>query len=129
MFALTRRIVGAFAALSLILGQAFVCAPVLATASEGHCGKSAAMAAAAHECCPSSPTSSMKCCAAPERELPGVPQQDSGRTEAGFARLHVLGTPGIVVNTNETGFALFRGAPPHGYRSTDLPILNSAFLL
>jgi hypothetical protein len=126
--AFTRHIASIVAVVSLIVGQAFVCAPAFASEVTNHCRQDAARAAAAHDCCPSA---TMNCCAVAEQESPALPQVDPGQSRSGSTRLQPCGAPAVIlVSTDRPALAeILRLAPPHGFRPTDLPVLNSAFLL
>jgi hypothetical protein len=74
----------------------------------------------------------MDCCAAPDGEAPTVPaplQSQASRLDGGAT---VLQSDGALVTLSVERPALttlLRAAPPHGYRSTDLPTLNAVFLI
>ncbi len=124
----TRRIVSTAIALMMAISPVLVCVPVLeAATAEGHCQPAAAPAA--HDCCPAAPAR-MDCCAAPDQS-PTVPApaQSQARVDSGTTVLQADGAPLTVSLVRPTLTALLRAAPLHGYRSTDLPTLNAAFLI
>lgn len=119
-----RKVTGALLLLTMVGSHAFVCAPS-AAAQPPVCDMMTM--AADHDCCP--PAARMTCCATPDDSAPAVPetpQQRLPRHDIGAIPLSLDDAPAIAVRAVTH---ILRAAPPHGYRSTDLPTLNSAFLL
>jgi hypothetical protein len=116
--------------LILAIGLALICVPVFAAAANAseHCVP-AAPRAADHDCCPSA--DAMDCCVSPE-DNPAVPMQSEAqntRVGAGFILLDAHGAP-VGTHAGRPAFCgRHRLAPVHGYRTTDLPTLHSAFLI
>lgn len=123
-----RRIVSVVVAIFVAASPLLVCAP--------------AAAAAQRHCAPSQNTESshcqhsnaIDCCASPSPQAPSVPQntqaQANARSAQGDSFAHA--DAGVVLDGLLTASALsriVRFAPPHGYRSSDLPTLNAVFLI
>lgn len=123
-----RRILSACLLLAFLATQGLLCAPASAAASP-HCVQRAS--APAHDCC--QPSDRMDCCAAPDRDAPAIPSQSQtppARVGAGSLVPLAMSAPGATpVLQAPMPCGLFRAAPVHGYRSTDIPILNAVFLL
>jgi hypothetical protein len=123
-----RHIVSATVTICIVMSSAFVCAPAVA-AVEGHCKPAATMQAGCSHC---AQKNVMDCCATSAPDPSSVPQESQQQgtrlvpttspapADAG-AVLAPLPSPAVA--------PLFRAAPAHGYRSTDLPILNAVFLI
>jgi hypothetical protein len=75
----------------------------------------------------------MDCCAAPDRDAPAIPSQSQtppGRAGTGSLVPLEASAPGATPAPQApVPCGLFRTAPLHGYRSTDIPLLNAVFLL
>jgi hypothetical protein len=124
-----RRIVSTTVAIVFVMTSVLVCAPPVVSAPEGHCKPAAGMKAGCSHC---PQKNVMDCCAtsAPQPAVPqdGQPQQASGAAAAAWAAHADAVFAPATLNALFVAKAV-RAAPPHGYRSTDLPILNAVFLI
>lgn len=123
------RIVSTLVAILIALGPVFTCVPT-APAAEGHCKPTESMKAGCSHC----PQKDVMDCCATSAPQPAVPQdasspQANSRTmptgspaPADLASAAPALQPPAVART-------VRGAPLHGFRSTDLPTLYAVFLI
>lgn len=126
---LFRRIVSTAVATLVALSTVLICAPEPVAAAEGHCKPSVSMKAGCTHC-PQKDV--MDCCATSAPQPASVPQD--GQTQSGPAGAASTVVPAwgaaIAAILHVPGLArALREAPPHGYRSTDLPLLNATFLI
>lgn len=124
-----RRIVSTAVAILVALSSVFVCAPVPASAAEGHCKPAAAMKAGCSHC---QPTNVMDCCATSAPQPASMPQdgQNQGAPAASASTIVPAGVAAIEGSLQVPDLArALRESPPHGYRSTDLSLLNATLLI
>jgi hypothetical protein len=123
-----RRIVSVVVAIVVAASPLLVCAPP-ASAVERHCAPSQTT-----ETSHCQHSNAMDCCASPSPQAPSVPQdtqaQASGRSTLGgpFAQADAAVVP-YGLPAGSTLSRIVRFAPPHGFRSLDLPTLNAVFLI
>lgn len=123
-----RRIVSTAVAIGIAMSTVFVCAPAIA-AAEGHCKPAATMKTGCSHC---PQKNVMDCCATSAPDPSSVPQE----VQQQGTRLVPTTSPAQADSAAAPAFPpclpaahVFRAAPLHGYRSTDLPTLNAAFLI
>lgn len=123
-----RRIGSVVVAIVVAASPLLVCAPA-ASAAERHC---AASQDTDTSHCQHSNT--MDCCASPSPQAPSVPQdtQAQGNARSVLNGSFASADAAVVLTELPEASALsriVRFAPPHGYRSFDLPTLNAVFLI
>jgi len=124
-----RRIVSTAVAIFLANGTAFVCAPIPAAAEE-HCKPAQMAKAGCSDCRPQQNV--MDCCATSAPQPASVPQdtQQQGTRASASAMAAQLDAVVVLAALQPPDVARrLRAAPPHGYRSTDLPTLHAVFLI
>ncbi len=124
-----RRIVSTAVAMLIAFSSVLVCAPAPAVAAEGHCKPAANMQAGCSHC---PQKNVMDCCATSAPQPASVPQgnQTQGPSTSSTLTPVPAGLAAIPASLHVPDLSrALREAPPHGYRFTDLPILNASFLI
>lgn len=121
-----QRIVSTAMAIVFVMSSALVCAPAAPASEEQHCRPAPGMKAGCSHC----PQKNVMDCCAASAPQPAVPQDTQQGTAGATAAwgAHAEAIVPAALNTPAVSHAV-RTAPPHGYRFTDLPILNAVFLI
>jgi hypothetical protein len=123
-----RRIVSTLVAIVIAATTVLVCAPPTSAAGEGHCKPAQSVKAGCSHC---PQKTAMDCCATSSPQ-PASPPQDTQQPQpsrSSITTAQVGAVPAIAGLQPPSVTRTVRGAPLHGYRSTDLPTLNVVFLI
>ena len=124
-----QRIVSTTMAILVAISSLLVCAPVASASSGSHCKPAQSMKAGCSHC----PQKNVMDCCATSAPQPAVPQDAQQQPGTALSATPLGSGPGAAIVPASGACAasahLVRTSPPHGYRTTDLPILNAAFLI